>query len=387
MERERPLPTGTTTFLFTDVEGSTRLLQQGAEAYAALLAGHHTSVRAIVDAHGGVVVDTQGDAFFASFASAREAVAAATAIRDAHAGGPLQVRIGLHSGEALVAPTGYVGLEVHRAARIAAAGHGGQILVSSATRELVDVPLTDLGSHRLKDLEDQQRMDQLGEDAFRRCGPWRSPRSRWPATQFVGRVRELSELVALLDQPGVRLVTVCGPGGCGKTRIAARAAETLGSSFPDGVVWVDLGAVQLASGVLEQVGRALEARGDVGAAIGTRRLLLVLDNFEQVMDAAADVAALLASCPGLSILVTSREPLHVQAEHQYRLHPLAIDEAVELFLARARARAASVTPDDDLVAVCEQLDRLPLAIELAAARAGVLSVRQLRERPRSGCRS
>ena len=170
---------GTTTFLFTDVEGSTRLLHQGAEAYAALLAEHHARVRAIVDRHRGVVVDTQGDAFFASFGSARDAVAAAAEIRDAHAGGPLQVRMGLHSGEALVAPTGYVGLEVHRAARIAAAGHGGQILVSSATRELVDVPLTDLGSHRLKDLDGEQRLYQLGEGGSRRSAPWPGPRCRW----------------------------------------------------------------------------------------------------------------------------------------------------------------------------------------------------------------
>src|SRR4051794_17744850 len=268
VEREPPLPTGTTTFLFTDVEGSTRLLLQGAEAYATLLAQHHERVRAIVHAHGGVVVDTQGDAFFASFPSARSAVAAAADIRDSHAGGPLRVRMGLHSGEALVAPTGYVGVDVHRAARIAAAGHGGQILLSAATRELVHDPVTDLGSHRLKDLNGEQRLYQLGDEPFPPLRTAQRPSLPVPTTEFVGRLRELSELVALLDAPHVRLVTILGPGGCGKTRIAARVAESLAASYPDGVAWVDLSLVKDASGVLEGAARALQTDADVASAIG-----------------------------------------------------------------------------------------------------------------------
>src|SRR5215471_15621535 len=217
------LPQGTVTFLFTDVEGSTRLLHELGDGYADVLAEHRRALREAFARHGGVEVDTQGDAFFIAFAKASDALAAASDAGAALADGPVRVRVGVHTGEPLVTEEGYVGLDVHRAARIASAGHGGQILVSQATRDLAGAErLRDLGLHRLKDLAAPERLYQFGDDEFPPLNT--VDRTNLPAqpTPFVGRERELDELLALLDAH--RVVTLTGPGGAGKTRLALQAA-------------------------------------------------------------------------------------------------------------------------------------------------------------------
>jgi class 3 adenylate cyclase len=233
------LPTGTVTFLFTDVEGSTRLLHElGAEGYASVLAEHRRVVREACAAEGGVEVDTQGDAFFFAFPTAPGAIAAAGAMTEALAQGPIQVRIGLHTGTPLLDEEGYVGGDVHRAARIAAAAHGGQVLVSAATAQLVDVELADLGEHRLKDLSAPERIFQLGEAEFPPLKSLYLTNLPVPATPFLGRERELAEVAGLLAD--TRLLTLTGPGGTGKTRLALQAAAAAADAFPDGVYWVPL---------------------------------------------------------------------------------------------------------------------------------------------------
>src|SRR5919204_4946256 len=221
----RELPRGTVTFLFTDIEGSTRLLQELGDAYADALAEHRRAVREAFARHGGVEVDTQGDAFFVAFGRATEALAAARDAQAALSEGPVRVRIGLHTGEPLVTEEGYVGIDVHRAARIAAVGHGGQVLVSQSTRELVGPDsLRDLGEHRLKDLTAPERLYQLGEGEFPPLKTLYQTNLPVPATPFLGRETELAEVVELLGRDDVRLVTVTGAGGAGKTRLALQAA-------------------------------------------------------------------------------------------------------------------------------------------------------------------
>ncbi len=306
----RDLPTGTVTFLFTDVEGSTRLLHAlGSDAYAEALAEHRRIVREAFTAHGGVEVDTQGDAFFVAFPTAPGALAAA-----AEAGerltGPIRVRIGLHTGTPLLTDEGYVGADVHRAARIAAAGHGGQVLVSSATAPLVDVELTDLGEHRLNDLTAPERIYQLGEREHPPLKTLYQTNLPVPATPFLGRDTELAEIAALLARDEVRLLTLTGPGGTGKTRLALQAAASAADAFAGGVWWVPLAPLRDPQLVLPTAAQALGASGDLSEHIGDRRLLLLLDNFEHLVSAAADVAPLLSACPNLTLLVTSREPLN-----------------------------------------------------------------------------
>ena len=283
----RELPGGTVTFLFTDIEGSTRLLHELGDGYAAALSEHRRALRAAFTAHGGVEVDTQGDAFFVAFSRAREAVAAAGDGQKALAAGPIRVRMGLHTGEPLVTDEGYVGIDVHRAARIAAVGHGGQVLLSQATYDLVGPDgLRDLGEHRLKDLTAPERLWQLGETDF---PPLRSlNRSNLPVqpTPFVGREKELGEVLALLHDPATRVLTLTGAGGSGKTRLAAQAAAEVVDDHEHGVWWAPLQAVREPDRVLPEIGSALGARGELREHIGERRMLLVLDNFEQVVDAA-----------------------------------------------------------------------------------------------------
>jgi class 3 adenylate cyclase len=227
------LPHGTVTLLFTDIEGSTRLLQELGDDYADVLADHRRTLREAFARHGGVEVGTEGDAFFVAFAKASDALAAATVAREALAEGPVRVRMGLHTGEPTVTEEGYVGIDVHRAARIAAAGHGGQILVSQATRDLAGADrLRDLGLHRLKDLAAPERLYQIGDDEF---PPLKSvDRTNLPVqpTPFVGRDRELAEVVALLDVH--RIVTLTGPGGSGKTGWRCRQRRRASSSTATG---------------------------------------------------------------------------------------------------------------------------------------------------------
>ncbi|MGH2428600.1 MAG: ATP-binding protein, partial [Candidatus Limnocylindria bacterium] len=295
--------------------------------------------------------------------------------------GSIRVRMGLHTGTPHLTDEGYVGADVHRAARIAAAGHGGQILVSSATAQLADgVTLRDLGEHRLKDLTAPERIYQLGEDEHPPLKTLHQTNLPVPATPFLGREEELAGIRALLIDPTHRLLTLTGPGGTGKTRLALQSAASAADAFPGGVWWVPLAPLSDPALVLESAAKALGATGDVAEHIGDTRLLLLLDNFEHVVVAAPELAPLLASCPNLALLVTSREPLHLDGEWEYAVDPLRQPEAVELFMTRALAARRDVTANGEVALICERLDNLPLAIELAAARVKVLSPAALLER-------
>jgi len=407
------LPTGTVTFLFTDIEGSTRILQALGDRYREVLAQHHELVRQVLAEHDGTEVGTEGDAFFAVFASATDAVAAAVAVQRGLAthswpgGVVVRVRMGLHTGEGRLSGDDYIGLDVHRAARIASAGHGGQILISAPTTGLVSaslpdgVALRDLGMHRLKDIEQPEHLSQLSVAGL----PARFPSLRaldvrptnLPSamTSFIGRAAEIAELHRLLGQ--TRLLTLTGPGGTGKTRLALEVARGALDGFEDGVYFVPLDAVRdpglVASVVAQAIGVAEGGRATDEALLdelAAKRLLLVLDNFEQILPAAELVERLLGSGPDLRILVTSRVPLQLYGEQEYGVVPLALPdrsstasaealsqyEAVALFIDRARA----VSPRFDVTnanapavaEICVRLDGLPLAIELAAARVKLL---------------
>jgi predicted ATPase len=372
------LPSGTVTFLFTDVDGSTKLLHElGAEAYAEALAEHRRIIRHAMVAHGGVEVDTQGDAFFIAFPTAPGALNAAAAARDA-LDGPIRVRMGLHSGTPLLTDEGYVGPDVHRAARIAASGHGGQILVSSSTAALTGIELRDLGPHRLKDLSAPERIFQLGDADFPPLKSLHQTNLPIPATAFLGREREIAEVVELLE--GARLLTLTGPGGTGKTRLALQAAGLAAEAYPEGVWWVPLAPLRDPQLVRSTVAQALGAKDGVADHIGDKAMLLLLDNFEQVVEAAPGVSDLLASCPKLKLLVTSREPLHVSGEQEYAVAPLVHGEGIDFFLARARGVVPDFEADDAVSEICRRLDELPLALELAAARVKALSTQQILER-------
>ncbi|MBA2383545.1 MAG: hypothetical protein H0V68_02635, partial [Actinobacteria bacterium] len=293
----------------------------------------------------------------------------------------LPVRIGVHTGTPLLAGEGYVGMDVNRAARIAAAGHGGQVLVSPSTRALADgFELQDLGEHRFKDLGAPERVFQLGANDFPPLKTLYQTNLPVPATPFVGRERELAEVVELLQRDEVRLLSLTGAGGTGKTRLALQAAGAAADGYPQGVWWAPLASVVDAASVLEAAGRALGATGPLSRAIGDRRLLLLLDNFEHVIEAATDLSALLADCPNLHVLVTSRERLRIAGEHVYPVPVLARAEARTLFTDRARALQPDFQPDDAVDELCERLDDLPLALELAAARIVMLTAEQLVDR-------
>jgi predicted ATPase len=375
----RELPSGTVTFLFTDIEGSTRLLHELGDAYAVALAEHRRALREAFERHGGVEVDTQGDAFFVAFARAADALSAA---RDGQAclDGPIRVRMGVHTGEPLVTDEGYVGIDVHRAARIAAVGHGGQVLVSQSTRELVSDDLLDLGEHRLKDLTAPERIYQLGEGEFPPLKSLNQSNLPEQPTPFVGREKELGEVLGLAGDSKIRLLTLTGPGGSGKTRLAVQAAAEVVDEYKHGVWWVGLQAVRDPDLVLPAIATALGAQGDPAEHIGDRRMLLVLDNLEQVVEAAPGIGELLQACPNLKLVATSREPLRLAAEHEYAVPPFVEQEGVGFFLARARAVRTDFQPDDDVREICNRLDQLPLALELAAARTRALSSAQILER-------
>ena len=368
------LPTGTVTFIFTDVEGSTALLTElGAEAYADALADHRAVIREACIRNGGVEVDTQGDAFFFALPTAPGALDAASEFTNHLAtNGQICVRVGVHTGTPLLGEEGYVGHDVHRAARIAAAGHGGQVLVSAATAALVALELTDLGEHRFKGLGAPERVYQLGEDEFPRLKTLYQTNLPVPVTPFVGRERELAEAGGLLLEGDVRLLTLSGPGGTGKTRLAVQAAASAADGYPDGIWWVPLAPLADASLVLPAAGESLGAKGDLADDIGDKRLLLLFDNFEHVIDAARDVGALVAACAQLTILVTSRERVRVAGEHEYPVPAMESLDGLELFGARARALGTEIDGDALVRELCERLDNLPLALELAAARTKLL---------------
>jgi predicted ATPase/class 3 adenylate cyclase len=373
------LPSGTVTFLFTDIEGSTRLLHERGDAdYAQALAEHRRILRAAFTAEGGVEVDTQGDAFFVAFSTAIAALRAAVNAQEGLARGPIRVRIGLHTGTPHLTDEGYVGVDVHRAARIAACGHGGQVLVSAATAALLDRDeLRDLGEHRLKDLSAPERIFQFGNADFPALTSLHQTNLPIASTLFLGRAHELTQVIGLLSRDEVRVLTLSGPGGIGKTRLALQAAVALNSRYPHGVWWIPLESLRDPKLVLTTAGQALGARDGVAEHVADKSMLLLFDNFEHVMAAAADIAGLLAACPHLDLLVTSREALHLAGEQEYAVGPLLPAEGVDLFVARARAVNADFAADDAVSKICRSLDELPLAIELAAARVKALSTTQI----------
>ena len=415
------LPTGTVTFLFTDIEGSTRLAEALGAGWPPLLERHREIAREAWAAHGGTEIGTEGDSFFVVFHRPADAVAAAVAAQRGLATEPwppdatIRVRMGLHTGEGLISGGSYVGLDVHRAARIASAGHGGQVLISAATSALVEgtlpdgVSLREMGEHRLKDLSRPERLwglliQGLASD-FPALGTLNAVPNNLPTqlTSFLGREREIAEARQLLIDG--RLLTLTGPGGTGKTRLSLQIAADATDRFPDGIYFVPLGTIGQADLVLPTIGQAVglvdpgvEPLQRLAEHIGDRCFLLVLDNFEQVTDAAPQIAELLLRAPRISALITSRSPLRVYGEREYPVPPLGVPdprnlpdleqfsayESVALFVERAMA----VRPDFAVTSanapavaeICVRLDGLPLAIELAAARVRVLSPQAIMER-------
>jgi predicted ATPase/class 3 adenylate cyclase len=409
------LPAGTITMLFSDIEGSTALLNRLGDRYGEALSAQRALLRAAFAASGGREMGTEGDSFFVVFESAGDAVRCCVAAQCALSrhewpcGAAVRVRMGLHSGEPIRHEDGYVGLDVHRAARIAAAAHGGQVVVSEATRLLAEarlpaeVSVRDLGFHRLKDIEAPEHVYQLVapglEEGF---PPLKSLGAQTnlpvPMMPLVGREDDLEQLRASVGRPEVRLVTLTGTGGVGKTRLALAAAASLGSAFPHGVFFVPLAVVRDAEVMWKTIAGSLDVNSDrpaveaVTGYLSDRQALLVLDNLEQLEGAAGVVAALLAAAPGLVVLATSRRPLHLRGEHERPVPPLEIpreagvDEvaasgAVRLFLQQASMIRPGFALTNgnaaDIAAICARLDGLPLGIELAASRVKLLTPKAL----------
>ena len=405
-----PLPSGTVSFLFTDIEGSTALWERDRQAMSAAVERHFALLDEAVSAQNGVLFKTIGDATQAALPTVPNAIAAAIAaqlaLRREDWGdlGPLRVRMAIHAGEATPKDGDYLAPALNRLARVLATGYGEQILLTDTARALattlpVGYALQDLGKHRLRDLIEAERIFQL-------CGPGLPPGfpplksldqqpTNLPTqpTVLIGRERELVALRAALSTQETRLITLVGPGGTGKTRLALQAAAESLEHFADGVWWVPLAAVSDPENVVQAIAAPLGIREgpakplleSLAAHLRSRQTLLLLDNFEHLRDAAAHVQYLLHSAPGLVVLVTSREPLRLRAEREFPVDPLPLPvadggisvemmlaaPAVRLFVERAQARKPAFTLDDanvaDVVAICRRLDGLPLAIELAAA--------------------
>ena len=410
--------------LFSDMEGSTRLLARLGDTYGDLLSAQRSLLRDAFDAHQGTEMGTEGDSFFVVFSSAADALSACVEGQRALAGhtwpqgAAPRIRMGLHTGEPTRHEDGYIGMDVHRAARIAASAHGGQVVMSDATRQLVagqladagedpahldELSVADLGWHRLKDIAEAEHLFQLLIPGLPETfPPLKSLGNRGnlprPPTPFIARSAELRDMQELLSGADpVRLVTVTGPGGVGKTRLALAAAESAAEPFPDGVFFVRLAPVTEASVMWTTIAEALGITGDGRSPptffehIADLQALLVLDNLEQLPEAAQVIAELLNVAPRVTLLVTSRSPLHVLGEHEYPLGPLPLpgamppdqpqEGALELFVQYARMTRPdfrlTTENTDDVAAICARLDGLPLALELAAARARLLSPRAL----------
>jgi predicted ATPase/class 3 adenylate cyclase len=415
------LPQGTVTLVFTDIEGSTRLLASLGSRYEAVLATHRRLLREALSSHGGIEVDTQGDALFYAFLRAQDAVTAAVeaqralASHDFGEGVELRVRMGIHTGEPSLSDEGYVGSDVHLGARISAVAWGGQVVVSSATAALVggdgdEISLSSLGEHALKDIDGRVELYQVVAPGLEENFPALRSVSPHPTNlparlaPLIGREDEIAAVVELLSSEDVSVVTLVGPGGTGKTRLALTVGAGLLSFFSDGVFFVDLSALSDASLVMPAIAQALSLREAPGRSLtetlgdylSSKEMVLILDNFEQVMDAAGEVSALVGSSSSLKVVVTSREALRIEGEREFPLHPLALPSsdskaeeilaspAVELFVARARAvrPGLAVSGEDarNVAAICRRLDGLPLAIELAAARIKVLNLSALAAR-------
>jgi len=414
----RELPAGDVTLMFTDVEGSTALLSRLGEQYGEALSAQRMIMRAAIAEGHGLELGTEGDSFFAVFSSAADAVGCCVAAQqglschDWPGGMAVRVRMGLHSGRPTVYEGDYIGMDVHRAARIAATAHGGQVVMSQVTWQLAQAGLAaglgvrDLGFHRLKDIEAPERIFQLTGPGLRDdFPPLKSLGTQTslpvPATPLVGREDDLERLRAVLGQPEARLVTLTGTGGVGKTRLSLAAAAALGQGFAHGVFFIALAAVRDAevmwktlAGTLDVSVDGIEVRTSdaVIAYLAERRVLLVLDNLEQLDGAAAVVAALLAAAPGLVLLATSRRPLHVQGEHEFPVPSLEVPHGADVAAVAGSAAARlfalqaglvrpgfAVTAGNaaDIAAICARLDGLPLAIELAASRIKLLTPRAL----------
>ena len=420
------LPAGVITFLFTDIEGSTQLIQSIGPRYESVLGDHHRIMRDAIAKHNGIEISTEGDAFFVAFVGPADAVRAAAEAQRAFArygegeSVGLRVRMGMHTGEGTIVGDNYGGLDVHRAARISSVAHGGQVLVSETTRSLAEpllgdeLDLLDLGDHRLKDLDQPEHLYQLCIEGLRsEFPPLRSrasPPNNLPVilTTFVAREREATTIRGLLELN--RLVTLTGPGGTGKTRLSLQIAADLLPSFEDGVFVVWLATVGDPELVPSTIAEALRLREQglrpmediVKMHLSGKRMLLVLDNFEQVVSAAPFVAELLTASPHLSVMVTSRAALRISGEQEYPVPPMTLPdpnhvppldtlsqyEAVALFTQRARAVKPDFEITDRNVAaiteICWRLDGLPLAIELAAARVRLLHPEQIAGRLRGG---
>jgi predicted ATPase/class 3 adenylate cyclase len=400
----RRLPEGTVTFLFTDIEGSTKLLHRLGEKYVHVLSRHRELMRDAFDRSGGCEIDTQGDAFFVAFRSALGAVGAAVesqrSLRDEAwpDDEKLLVRMGIHTGKPIVVDDNYVGMDVHRAARICSAAHGAQVVISEDTHthlgDAHSFGFKDLGLHRLKDIEEPEHILQIVADDL----PSEFPQLRSLAPQtnvprhvasLVGRERELRDLHSLLLDDDVRLLTVTGPGGTGKTRVAGAAALNALNLFTEGVFFVDLTEVTTSDVIATTIGETLgvaptdDPSHGLRVHIGNKKMLLLLDNFEQAVSAADVVARLLQGCPQLKVLITSRTILSLNGEREYPLPPLALpeertregvmsSEAGLLFVRRASAAKPTFELTDAnapaVAEICDVLDGLPLALELAAAR-------------------
>jgi predicted ATPase/class 3 adenylate cyclase len=412
------LPEGRVTFLFTDVEGSTRLLEEHPSAYGAGIARHHELLEGAVESAGGVVFETIGDAVYAAFPDPAGAVDAAREAQLALASedwgplGALRVRMGIHTGEVERRGSHYFGPALYRCARLTATAHGQQVVLSNATAELVDGggSLRDLGQHRLKDLAEPERVHQLVVPSLpSEFPPLRSAGGRpnnlpSDVKSFVGRRDELDRIHSLLVDEGARVVTLTGAGGSGKTRLALRASEALLEPFKDGVFFVPLAPLADGSLVLPAIAQVLGVQDAAGRSqvdglvthLAGKQLLLVLDNFEHVTSAAPGLASVLEAAGDVSVLATSRVPLRIQGEHELQVEPLrtpgvgaSFDElstapAVQLFAQRAREiRADFAVTDsngDSVGELCRRLDGLPLAIELAASRTRLLSPEAMLER-------
>ncbi len=404
------LPTGTVTMLFSDIAGSTRLLGRLGAQYADVLTAQRFILRSAWQVWDGVEMGTEGDSFFVVFSVASDAINAALQAQrellqiEWPAGEPVTVRMGVHTGEPTRHEDGYIGMDVHRAARVAAIANGGQIVLTDTTAGLVrthlpeNAQLEDLGRHRLKDLSTPEHLFQVTVDGMQRdLPPVRSlgtvsslPK---PRTRLIGRDQDVDDLIRMFTDSGVRLVTLTGPGGTGKTRLSISVAAKLASSLPDGVYFVPLASATTSDAMWTTLGDLLGVGEDrspsqVLGALEHLRCLVVLDNLEQLHSAGGVVEELLVGAPQLAIVATSRGPLHVAGEHTFEVAPLMLPRdhtveaardatAVQLFCNHAKmARADFELTDEnasDIATICRRLDGLPLAIELAAARSRLLS--------------